>query len=804
MSRSAPAPTREDKIFGRSLWIWPYDNRWDLHNAYALFRHGFTLDRVPRRAPLFITADQSYHLYINGAFVGRGPARGFQSHWPYDEIDIARWLVPGRNVLAVRAYNPGFSNFQYLHQGYAGLLVAAHWGGVRLQSDRAWKCLAQPGIRRDMVHSSLQLFPQENFDARKCPADWTNSDFDDSGWGSPAQYGPSMGQLPWASLEPRGIPLMFEEALRPGKIIGTGEGECAGGWEDSRNLYVLRQGEDHTHRPVAAAAPDVPAEMRAPDGLVATGFAIPPTGPGRFRSYLIDVGRPVVGNYSVTVGGAQGGEVIDFAYTEIIDEKTLAPALRFPDGSSVAFSGRLTCRAGRTEHMFYHPYGFRHVTVTVRNTAAPLHLSLCLRRTGYPLERRGCFQSSNRVLEQIWETCAWSQQNCMLDAYVDTPWREQAQWWGDARVQAWNTFHLSGDARLFRRGIYQIGGQSTADGVTYGHAPTMAHSCVLPDFTLIWMLTQWDYYWQTGDLQPFRDQRAATERALAYFEQHTGKDGLVTYDSRYWLFLDWTALFKEGAPSVYNLWLLLALERLAAMHRLARDAAAARRCERWAARLRKKLATLVDRRGLMRDGIDWKGRTVASTSPHAQALALMAGLAPKSEAVMEKFLLDYLRDESGHQAKPSAYWITYVYSLLAAHGHGAEVVAHLRPRWEPMIAYGSTFEIFGDSSAFEASHSHAWSAHPLFHLMGIIGGVRQAAPAWRQITFSPEFLGESGGATVPTPQGPITSAWRRENAGVLVELTLPRGVTASVHLPGRARFSATGRNRWQVKSPAAG
>ena len=115
----------------------------------------------------------------------------------------------------------------------------------------------------------------------------------------------------------------------------------------------------------------------------------------------------------------------------------------------------------------------------------------------------------------------------MLDAYVDTPWREQAQWWGDARVQAWNTFHLSGDARLFRRGIYQIGGQTTADGLTYGHAPTMAHNCVIPDFTLIWLVTQWDYYWQTGDLQPFRDQRAVVEGVLAYFAAHTGKNGLV-------------------------------------------------------------------------------------------------------------------------------------------------------------------------------------------------------------------------------------------------------------------------------------
>ena len=772
---------QEYRIFGQAEWIWPYDHRWDLTNAYALFRHAFTLDRVPRRAPLFITADQSYQLYVNGAFVGRGPARGFQSNWPYDEVDISPWLVPGQNVIAVRAHNPGFSNFQYVHRGYAGLIAAARWGKVTLNTGKGWKCLVQPGVRRDMVRASLQLFAQENFDARVCPPDWMNSDFDDRDWSAPSTQKP--GVLPWPGFAPRGIPRMFEEAWRPGRVIGLGEGDCGEAWRDSRNLYVLRQLEDHTHQSA---------------DLDAAHLEVPAAGPNRFRSYLIDLGKPVVGNFSLIVSGAQGGEVVDLVYTEVIDPAKLKPALRFPDGSSVSFSSRLVCRTGRTSHQFYHPYGFRYAMLVVRDSAGPLTITPTLRRTGYPLDRLGRFESSDRKLEQIWETCAWSQQNCMLDAYVDTPWREQAQWWGDARVQAWNTFHLSGDARLFRRGIYQIGGQTTGDGITYGHAPTMAHNCVLPDFTLTWIITQWDYYWQTGDLQPFRDHHAVVERALDYFRAHTGKHGLVQYDPRYWLFLDWTDLPRDGASSVYNFWLLIALERLAALHRLDRQPARAARCERWARQIRTRLKALVTPKGLMSDGYDANGRVLKSTSAHAQTLALMTDLKPTAAAAMERYLLDYLKDESGHTAQPSAYWITYVYAVLTSLGHGAEVVRHLRPRWEPMIAQGSTFELFKDHPAFPISHSHAWSAHPLFHLMAIIGGIRQTAPAWKRIHFAPVFIGESGGATVPTPQGSITSRWRRTAQGFEVELALPRGVTAEIHLPGHKPGTVKGRGRWTV------
>ncbi len=117
------------QIFSSSFWIWPESHNWDLHNGYAQFRREFHLGKVPSEAPLFITADQSYQLYINGNYVCRGPARGFQKSWPYDEVDVRPWLQKGRNVLAVRAYNPGFSNFQYLTQGFAGLLIAAKWKG---------------------------------------------------------------------------------------------------------------------------------------------------------------------------------------------------------------------------------------------------------------------------------------------------------------------------------------------------------------------------------------------------------------------------------------------------------------------------------------------------------------------------------------------------------------------------------------------------------------------------------------------------------------------------------------------------
>ena len=76
---------------------------------------------------------------------------------------------------------------------------------------------------------------------------------------------------------------------------------------------------------------------------------------------------------------------------------------------------------------------------------------------------------------------------------------------GRARVQAWNTFMLGDDPRLLWRGIRQIAMQTAPNGLTYGHSPTMAHHCILPDYSVVWILTLFDYYWQTGDSSVYDD-----------------------------------------------------------------------------------------------------------------------------------------------------------------------------------------------------------------------------------------------------------------------------------------------------------
>jgi len=759
-----------------------------MHNCYAQFRKTFELASVPGEAPLHITADQSYRLYVNNRFVCRGPARGFQSRWPYDEVDVQPFLRMGKNVIAIRAHNPGFSNFQYLSQGFAGLLLGARWGEAMIVTDASWKTRRQSGVTKDTVPTSMQLFCQEHIDLRIESQNWADVDFDDSAWAaSPAAF--AWNAMPWYDLQERQIPLLQEKLVTPQKLVGVSSGVCAKDYRSTRDVTLVRSSEGLKHEAATGSAPLQP-------------LRVPADGPCRFRSYLIDFEKTVVGNLTMEVRGCAGGEIVDTLHTETMDPATLEPHLVIPTHCRMAFGSRMICREGENRHTFYHPFGFRYLVVTVRDASAPLEIDVKLNWIGYPLERKGKFTSSDAGLEAIWDMCAWTQQCCSLDAYVDTPWREQAQWWGDARVQAWNTFHLNGDARLFRRGISGIAAQTAPNGLTYGHAPTMAHNCILPDFTLIWMITLWDYHWQTGSLEPFQSHQDVIAKALGYFAGQTDpKTGLVSQDPRYWLFLDWTEIFKEGYPTVLNLWLLIALGKLAALHRLCGTPDLAEPLEQWAENLGIALRLLINEEGLICDGRTFAGEVVKSTSVHSQTLAILSALDPDNDrARVELSLLPCIRDEMQPVASPSAYWITYVFSVLAQRGHGADVLDAIKKRWTPMVAHGTTWENFSPRVGDE-SHSHAWSAHPLFHLMQIVGGIFQTAPEWKQIRFAPLFHGQHGEAAVPSPLGLIASRWRRKGSQVEVELSLPPGVEAEVELPGIGLDHVSGSQTWTVCQP---
>lgn len=777
--KSAPISLQKAK------WIWPGTFHYDLNNCYAQFRKIIFLSKIFKKAPVYITADNLYQLFVNGKFVSRGPARGFHGHWPYDEIDIGKYLNKGKNVIAIRAFHPGVSSPKAISAGMGGLLLGARWGSTEIITDLNWKCRREEGINRNTVPASSSLFAQEHIDLNMQDDAWQQLSYDDSSWQHPIKAR-VYNAMPWFALEPRSIPILNEQIIKPKKILGVSRGLSNQNNKQIRDVVAIRMSENCSHQ--KHTIKKYPKHIRTPK-----------LQSKEFFSYLIDFEKTHVGNLNVLVKDANGNEIIDFIFTESIVAAHLEPIIKLPSWSHLAMGNRLICKNGNNKHIFFHQYGFRYLMIVIRNATSPLKIQYQLHQGLYPLERKGSFVSSDKSLNQIWEICAHTQQCCSIDAYVDTPSREQAQWWGDARVQGWNTFYLNGDSRLFRRGLHCIASQTTPDGLTYGLAPTSAHNCILPDFSLIWLITMWDYYWQTGSLEPFVIYQTQIKGVLRYFQnQMCQKFNLLRYDPRYWLFLDWSDLFSKGYSSIYNLWLLYALEKMSELYSLSGNRLEQKNLQKWCKQIKRSLEKLLNSNGCMVDGITFSGRKLTSCSIHAQTLSIMCKIkGSKINNMISNYLLPYLQGHLINVPTPSIYWDTYVYSVMADKGYQAEVIENIKRKWTSMIPHGSTYERI-PLDLGESSLTHAWSAHPLYHLMQIIGGIKPNDKQWNKIIFEPYFYGKKAAIITPTPHGLILSKWSKLKNKTIVELSLPPKIEAKVKLPNLKIQSIKGKHQWII------
>ena len=64
----------------------------ELKDIHMLVRKEFEYDNGDYPVKIRITADDYYKLYINGEFVGQGPAQGYHFNYYWNEYDISKLL----------------------------------------------------------------------------------------------------------------------------------------------------------------------------------------------------------------------------------------------------------------------------------------------------------------------------------------------------------------------------------------------------------------------------------------------------------------------------------------------------------------------------------------------------------------------------------------------------------------------------------------------------------------------------------------------------------------------------------------
>lgn len=687
----------EPPIADAPCWIGS-SHPFDLHEAYLNFRRVFDIEAPPARALLTVTADSRYKLWVNGAFVARGPARCYPQFQSVDEFDVTAHLRPGNNVLAVQVYQPGYSHFAYVHRATAGLLAKLTLqNGTVIVTDTKWRVKRDDSFDPLVPRVSIYGSGVEARDLAR-DEDWPSPGYDDSGWESARLVAP-LGGYPWTGTQARELPYLIERGV-PMMLLETMIGPA--GPEADAHL-ALRSGW-------AGAQP----KHFPPDEQDWFSLSLKE---GESAYWLYDLGRDHIGQGWAEIEGAVGGESLSISYHEKIRDGKLV--ISDPHTyCRVRLTDSFRLRAGSQVAETFSLRGGRYLVFQLTGPTQGIRVRWHMRSSEYPLNVTRPLELADPELAAIVTLCEDTMRACLQDAFIDSTWRESSQWTGDALPHALILYAMSGDVGPLRRVIEMAAQDPYPDGILPSVLPAEAHAYAVVDYNFMWVELLHLHHGLVADTEFLRAMWHTLERMIDRFDMDRNADGLVTSPSGRRLFLDWSAQSRAEPSAVYNLHYLLALQRADELACVLGELEAH---ERWSTRARA--LTSAARAKFWRGG-HWRDDPAGSTfSQLAAALAVLTGASTDEEAsgllgAIAARSLDEDDAPTRHKMTlASPFMHHYLFEALRYGDRNDVVVEIIRRRWGrwTRAGYPTTWENWNVDFP-DGSQCHAFSAHPRWHL----------------------------------------------------------------------------------------
>jgi len=749
-------------------------------NACFRVRKCVELASVPQSFTLFIGAESIYRLYVNGEFVGRGPARGTQTVSFYDTHDIAKFLRPGKNWIAADVHCHNFATSQ-ANPVEPGIFIQTDDG--RIATDASWQVQPADEWRSDAALFTYQVGFMEWVDHRKEPQGWQTGE-DKTPWQSatPLITDPHIGGKKWL---PRDIPLLREVYIKPAVVHAMGATPPLDSLDDTQ---VAARITNEVHSPLNPAV----------DILSVDGIVVHPQPDGMGVALLADFRAEVNGRCEIDID-APAGTILDIGYEEEAKDGRLSLT-----AFGYRFADRYILREGRQSSGNVFAYrGFRLVQIVLRNFDRPvtIHAIRGVQRR-YPYPQAALFTCSDPLLDQIWKASVETISACSTDVIVDCPWRENTLWLNDLLVSNLTSLQAFGDPRLNARCLRLAASQPRKDGLLPGAVPAglmpglendleaSRDSIVLLATNLFLANLLEEHLRYTGDEVVVRELLTSLLRIHETFDSWEDSEGLIQPRKPYWNFIDWSYPQPPHPPAegpenacVLNWFRAFSLMGTAT---LLEQLGMPEKVEAFRSKA-AKVSAATDRRFWNEKRncyVECAEAPDGLATQVSHAVALLSGGVPQGRMPAVIAALD--RDDL---LAPELYMQHLVLRALMKFGDPQIAIQRIRKYWGPIVQGGSPtigecgvqqphskYSFFG-----AASLCHGFSTTPIDFFQSVILGVKPISPGFRRCSIIPHpFDLACASGTIPTPAGDLKISWRKGKDQLTLELDVPVGVTAQL------------------------
>jgi alpha-L-rhamnosidase len=754
--KSASDPRSFDSPSG-TRWIIPYDTSYATNRTPCpLLRSKFSIEGEPASGKVRVIGLGHYELHLNGKRAGESlihqPWSQYNKTLFWQEFDVSPLLKKGENAWGVMLGNsfwrvtgandtmryvktdamPDFSEGHPFLLWLEARVKMKDGTEVTVGSDETWKWLDGP-----LTFS--HIYAGEDFDARKIPAGWDLSGFDDRLW-KPVRGVPA----PRAAIEAyTAPPIKAFDVFKPVKIMSPRPGEYT---------YVFPQNCSALLRFIVDGAPGARIRFKPCEYMDSTGQV-------KF-TYTWGTNKDIWHDYILRGEGQESHQIL-FCYV----------GCQF-----VGVSGAV-------------PEGYPNP----QNLPVIRALDLVHTRAACP--EVGSFFCSSDLQNGAYRLIDWSIRSNMSYVATDCPHREKNGWqeenWHMARAMSYGFNVQSWFTKIAR----DLRDTQLPDG----HIPTNCPNYLVaipphgywneaPEWGISGVLVPWHIYEWYGDKSVLESNFESMRRFIDYLSGQA-KDGVITSNLGDWCDYghgksEGVSIWTPNEVSATAIWALGAATVAQAAEVLGRTQEAAAYHE-----IFEKIKRDFQRR--FYDPVKKMVKNNGSCQAGHSA-ALCIGLVPEGDrkAVLQA-IVDDLERRNWQQTVGEVMQVFFVRAL--AEGGRSDALHRVygrenRGSYGYMVRQGFT------------SLSESWDARPgtgfslnhfmLGHLMewhyAYVAGIRQAPASvgWKRIVIAPTPGPlESASASFDSPSGKISVRWLNGKEKFEMTVSIPDGMEANAVMP---------------------
>lgn len=388
------------------------------------------------------------------------------------------------------------------------------------------------------------------------------------------------------------------------------------------------------------------------------------------------------------------------------------------------------------------------------------------------LEYKGAFECSDKRLNDIWQTGAYTTHLCMQDCIWDGIKRDRLVWMGDMHPEAIVAAMVFGKADVLEASL----------DLMRDSTPMPAHMNGIGSYSLWWIITHRDWFKLHGSKEYLEAQRDYMKKLLRLvMDTMCGKDGVECMPGR--RFLDWPSNDDKGALHAgLQALLVIALDAGSEVCNELGEKELASECSKTANLMRTKESSTVK-------------------SKQVSALQVLAGMRKADDINKLVLSQDPFRGIS-------TFYGYYVLQARAAAGDYQGAIDLISKYWGGMLDLGATsfwehFEldwmenagrideipeagkrdVHKDCGAYcftglRHSFCHGWASGPTAWLSEHVLGIKILKPGASEVKIEPHLGNlEWASGRFPTPYGNIeVKHTRKADGSIQSEVKAPAGV----------------------------